>query len=176
MRRIIVLLSAVIMVGTTLVGGRALVAAQDMDSTGHPLVGTWTLVSDAGELPDVIIFADDGSVIDVESSGTVQLGVWEPTGETTATLTVTSYDEDEGGGTIRASFEVAPDGQSFTAAYTFELFDPATGEGMGEYGPGTATGTRLVAEAPGTPVGSFEDLFSQFAGTPEVSPEATPAS
>ena len=79
-------------------------------------------------------------------------------------------DEEEGAFRIRASIEVAADGQSFTASYTLELLDPATGEGMGEYGPGTATGTRLMAEAPGTPVGSLEDLFSQFEGTPEASP------
>lgn len=28
----------------------------------------------------------------------------------------------------------------------------------------------MTAEGPGTPVGSFEDLFSQFEGTPEASP------
>ena len=163
-------LSVVLLLGTIVIAGGRVAVAQGTDFADHPLIGTWTLVTDDQELPDVIIFADDGSVIDVESSGTVQLGVWEPTGDTTATLTVTSYDEDEGGGTIRASFEVASDGQSFTATYTFELFDPATGESMGEYGPGTATGTRVVAEEPGTPEGSFEDLFSQFGGTPEASP------
>jgi len=148
------------------------VTAQETDFADHPLNGTWTLITDDQELPDVIIFAADGSVTDVESSGSVTLGVWEPTGETTATLTLTAFDDDEGGITIRASLEVAPDGQSFTATYTFEPFDPATGDSMGEYGPGTATGARLTAEAPGTPTGSFEDLFGQFTGTPEASPVA----
>ena len=120
----------------------------------------------------MIIFSDDGGAIDVESSGSVQLGTWEPTGDTTANLTIVSYSDEEGGFRIHASFEVAPDGQTFTASYTFELFDPATGESMGEYGPGMATGTREVAKGPGTPVGSFEDLFGQFEGTPEASPVA----
>ena len=84
---------------------------------------------------------------------------------------VGTFDVEEGGGIIRASIEVAPDGQSFTATYTLEFIDQETGEGSGEYGPGTATGTRLAVEGPGTPVGSFEDLFSMFEGTPEASPE-----
>ena len=162
--------SLVVLVAALIVGGGRLVTAHDTDVADHPLIGTWILVSDESELPDVIIFADDGGVTDVESGGAVQLGVWEPTGDTTANLTITAYSDEEGGFRIRARFEVAPDGQSFTATYTVELFDPATGESMGEYGPGTATGTRVVAEAPGTPMGSFEDLFSQFEGTPEATP------
>jgi hypothetical protein len=165
-------LSVLFVIGALVLGGGRLVAAQDDAAAyaGHPLIGTWTLVTDDQELPDVIIFSDDGGVIDVESSGSVQLGTWEPTGDTTANLTIISYSDEEGGFRIHASFEVAPDGQTFTASYTFELFDPATGESMGEYGPGAATGTREVATGPGTPEGSFEDLFGQFAGTPEASP------
>ena len=84
------------------------------------------------------------------------------------------FPDDEGnfGGsaTIRASIEVDPDGQRFTAAYTLEN----TGEGFpaGEYGPGAVTATRMQVEPMGTPVGTFEDLFSQFEdeGAPEASP------
>ena len=123
-----------------------------------------------GDQPESVVFSADGGYVDVDSEGTVLLGVWEPTGDTTANLTITAYDQEEGAFRIRASFEVAADGQSFTASFTFELLDPKTGDGMGQYGPGTATGTRMVAEAPGTPVGSLEDLFSQFEGTPEASP------
>ena len=169
MRRMTTLLLAVVMLGIALVGGGALVTAQDGGGADHPLVGTWTLVVE-GEQPESVVFTADGGYVDVDSEGTVFLGVWESTGDTTANLTITVYDEEEGAFRIRASIEVAADGQSFTASYTLELLDPATGEGMGEYGPGTATGTRLMAEAPGTPVGSFEDLFSQFEGTPEASP------
>jgi hypothetical protein len=145
-----------------------LAAAQDTDYAGHPLIGTWTLVVD-GEAPEMVIFSDTGGYVDVESADSVVLGVWEPTGDTTANLTITGYDE-ELSYRIRGSIEVAADGQSLTASYTFEPFNPQTGEGMGEYGPGTVTGTRMVAEAPGTPVGSIEDLFSLFGGTPEASP------
>ena len=69
--------------------------------------------------------------------------------------------------------EVAADGQSFEGNFTFEIVDAETGEGMGQYGPGTVTGTRMVAEAPGTPVGTVLDLFGQFdEGTPEATPAA----
>jgi hypothetical protein len=172
MRRMTVLLSAVIMLGIVLVGGGALVTAQDGDTADHPLVGTWSLTPGQTDqpMPDVIIFSADGGVVDVESDGSVSLGAWEATGEATANMTLTVYSAEEGAYRIRAAIEVAPDGQSFTAPYTLEVFDPASGESMGEYGPDTATATRLAVEGPGTPVGSLEDLFSQFEGSPEASP------
>ena len=165
----LLLLSAFVLLVSLLVGNRALVTAKDY--TDHPLVGTWSLMtSDQAALPDVIIFSADGAIVDVESDGSVSLGAWEPTGETTANLTLTVYSDEEGGYRIRAIVEVAADGQSFTAPYTLEPFDPANGDSMGEYGPDTATATRLVVEGPGTPVGSLQDLFSQFEGTPVASP------
>jgi len=78
--------------------------------------------------------------------------------------------EEEGLGMVRANVEVAADGQTLTASYTLELIDPVTGEGAGEIGPGSVAGTRIVAEAPGTPVSSFEEFFSE-----ESTPAATPA-
>jgi hypothetical protein len=65
---------------------------------------------------------------------------------------------------------VTSDGQSFTAGYTSEVLDAATGEWSGQIGPSTAEGTRMPVEAPGTPVGSFEDVFG--AATPEATPGA----
>ncbi len=58
--------------------------------------------------------------------------------------------------TIRATIEVASDGQSLTAEFTIE-FDEE-GISSGEYGPGAVTGTRIVVEPMGTPAGPFEDL------------------
>jgi len=169
MRRFpVVSLVVVVLLGVLLASGRTLVAAQGADYADHPLVGTWTLVVD-GEAPEMVVFSAGGGYVDVDNEGTVLLGVWEPTGDSTANLTITAHTKD-GSYRIRASIEVAADGQTFTAAYTFELLDEKTGEGMGEYGPGSGTATRLVAEGPGTPVGSIEDLFRQFQGTPEASP------
>ena len=155
------------------------VTAQDAASTdyaGHPFVGSWMLdtdTSDPGNTPSLVVVSADGSYIEFDSDGP-GVGAWEPTGDTTATLTIHFIDSDGGGGgVIRASVEVAADGQSLTASYTLEIFDPATGEGSGEIGPGIAEGTRMVVEAPGTPEMSFEDFYAQFGGTPEA---ATPAS
>jgi len=150
------------------------VTAQDTELASHPLVGTWEVRADLGDGDTSClsrdVFTDEGAFIEADCEGTVIIGTWEPTGDSTATISFTSSDPEGGTYTIRASVEVAPDKQSFTGTFTFELTDPATGEGSGEYGPGTATGTRLVAEAPGTPEGPVMDLFGQFEGTPEASP------
>jgi hypothetical protein len=69
-------------------------------------------------------------------------------------------------GIIRASIEVAPDGQSLTATYTLEFIDP-DGTSSGEIGPGMAEGTKLAVEPMGTPVASFEEAFEAPAATPE---------
>jgi hypothetical protein len=175
MRRTLVLfLSAVVLLGTLVVGGGAL-AAQDAEFADHPLVGAWELYADVGDgeganCPSQVVFTDEGAYVDVDCDGVVVIGTWEPTGDTTANLTFTSIDAEGGGYRVRGAVEVAADGQSFTAPFTFELIDPSSGEGSGEYGPGTATGTRLVTEAPGTPIGSIGDLFGQFEGTPEATP------
>ena len=169
-------LSVLFVIGALALGGGRLVAAQDDadDYAGHPLIGTWELLADVGDgdvsCPSQVAFTDDGAYIDVDCDGVVVLGTWDPTGDTTANLAFTGGSQDEGFYTVRAAVEVATDGQTFTAPFTFELIDPMSGEGMGEFGPGMATGTRLVAEAPGTPQGSIMDLFSQFEGTPEASP------
>jgi hypothetical protein len=174
MRRIVaVFLSLVVLLGTIFVGGGVL-AAQDVDFADHPLVGAWVLQADVGDgdtsCASQVVFTDEGAYIDVDCEAFVVIGAWEPTGDTTANLSFTSVDPEGGAYTIRANVEVAADGQSFTAPFTFEIVDPSTGEGGGEYGPGMATGTRIVAEAPGTPVASILDLFGQFEGTPEATP------
>ena len=171
-------LSLVVLLGLLVLGGGRLVSAQDAaetDYSGHPLVGSWHLLIDIGDgdtsCPSQAAFTANGHYIEVDCEDRVAIGVWEPSGDRTANMTVT-YGDPAGALLVRAAIEVAEDGQSFTAPFTFEFLDPA-GEGMGQYGPGTATGTRLAAEAPGTPVGSIEDLFAMFE---EGTPEATPAS
>ncbi len=153
---------------------------KDTDFAEHSLVGPWELRADIGDgdtsCLSQVVFTDEGAYIDVDCDGIVVIGGWEPTGDTTANMSFTSSGPEGGVYSIRASVEVAPDGQSFTAPLTFELIDGATGEGSGQYGPGMATGTRTVVEAPGTPEGSVLDLFGQFEGTPEASPNAWPLS
>ena len=147
------------------------------------LVGAWladTDEMDANTFDSVFLFHDDGTYLSLEAGGEegpgeAQAGTWSATGDSTTDLTIVSVFTEENGVNskfiIRASIEVADDGQSFTAQYTFEV------EGVpgmeGQYGPGTATGTRIAVEPVGTPVGPLDDLFGQF--EEEASPEATPA-
>jgi hypothetical protein len=183
MRRLTILVTVCSLILVGLVGRAAFTgssAAQDstpMAMTGHPVVGTWLLLDDDDpeSEPSLVVFTSDGVYQQTDYDGTTGFGVWEATGPTSAAMTfLIQFPDDEGnfGGsaTIRASIEVDPDGQRFTAAYTLEN----TGEGFpaGEYGPGAVTATRMQVEPMGTPVGTFEDLFSQFEdeGAPEASP------
>jgi hypothetical protein len=59
---------------------------------------------------------------------------------------------------VRASITV--DGDSLSAEYTIEVHG---GEApSGGYGPGQVTGSRVVVEPMGTPVGSLDELFGDF--------------
>jgi hypothetical protein len=168
----VVLFAAVVLFGSMLLGGGAF-AAQGTDLADHPLVGTWVVDSDPQDPENPVefsTFSADGTVIDSAAEWATGHGVWEATGDATATVTFSVLFEDGTHLTIRSTAEVAPDGQSFTGSYTLEFFDPA-GEGSGQIGPGTVEGTRMNVEAPGTPVASFEEFF----GGPEGTPGATPA-
>ena len=171
MRRLVTLFSAATLslvggvIGTSAVSSGATDTTLPASTEAHPLIGTWVLTETVDpEHPFVVAFSADGNVMSVEE-GVVSLGVWEPTGPTSAALTITEdlppqqVGEIEGATlTIRATIEVAPDGQSLTADYTVEAggmeWMPA-----GEHGPGSVTGTRVAVEPMGTPVGSLEDLF-----------------
>lgn len=172
MRRISVLVSLVaIVLLSMVVSGRSVsdTAAQDATSAAavaaHPLVGTWILDTDAttaGDATGVITVSADGTYHEVDPDGTTGLGTWRPTGERTAVVTVLTPG-DGGSNLIRATVEVAADGRTLTASYTFEVFGPDDSR-TGEFGPGKAAGLRLEAEAPGAPVGTLADLFAQIGG------------
>lgn len=176
-KRLLSSFAVIVLVALAAFGLRSGVGAQDATTQGHPLVGTWladTDTNDPANAMDTFTFSSDGGYIEVDATGDVQLGAWEATGGTTAILKIVSYQANDdgtpaGGYIVRASIEVAADGNSFTASYTFEFLS-ADGSSSGQAGPGTATGTRIVAEAPGTPVMSLEDLFSSSGGPPEATP------
>jgi hypothetical protein len=189
MRRFAVRVSVTVVVLLTLMGALALgghLAAQDaatpepmaqVATEGHPLVGTWiadTDLADPANPQETFIFTADGAFISVET-GDAALGTWAATGASTAILTLAEFEVDEEGNalaiTIRATIEVGADGNSFTAAYTLEVTGP-DGTSTGEAGPAQASGTRLVAEAPGTPVMTLDELFGEFEGTPEATPSS----
>lgn len=182
MRRIgVLLLAAVIMSGTLIVAGGTFTTAQDATPaalTEHPLVGTWTLAIEGEEYPSTLdVFSADGTYVEASSIDGFGAGAWEATGENTANLTFRVIHVD-GTAVIRATLEVAPDGQSLTATYTVETIAP-DGTSSGELGPGTAEGTKVTVEPPGTPVGpldgTFEDIFGEdvFGGESAATP--TPA-
>ena len=138
-------------------------APPEAPTEGHPFVGAWIYTVDG--FPDAFtVLADvdaDGTWLDTGAEGPSSIGSWEATGPDSFSLTFHSLSLTEDGSvvlfTIRAIGEVSEDGQSWTAEYTAEL----GGEGapLGEYGPGTATATRINVEPMGTPVGPVEALF-----------------
>jgi hypothetical protein len=71
--------------------------------------------------------------------------------------------------TIRASVEVSGDGNSFSGQYTLGVTGVPGAES--EYGPETVTGTRLVVEQMGTPVGPTSALDALIE---RATAEATP--
>ena len=106
----------------------------------------------------------------------MRLGAWEATGPTTANLTIVAYTEDAKGtnlGAIKIRLAIAlnADGNSYTAQGTIERIGP-DGASSGQAGPATGSATRMVVEAPGTPVMTLGELF----GAPTGTPDATPAS
>jgi hypothetical protein len=170
---------AIALLGMTTVGRGTLgtVAQEATPVVGpvgpHPIVGSWLADTDADDPsnpPALFTFHADGTYFQSEVDG-VGVGAWVATGARTADLTIHSVSQDESGAvimfTVRASIEVASDGQSFTATYTLELTLP-DGTSTGEYGPGTATGTRIAVEPMGEPEGSIGDLFALFSEPPET--------
>ena len=90
----------------------------------HPLVGTWLLDTDADDpanTPDVVVFTGGGAYISVDAEGFPSLGVWEASGERTATLTIVSpgMEEEAFAGTfmIRATIDVDEVGDAFGAVH-----------------------------------------------------------
>jgi len=167
-------LSAVVLLGALLIGEGRFVTAQEIEMADHPARGSWTVASDPGDAeysPRLAILSADGGAFFVSGYETTGVGAWEPTSDTGANVTFTVVTDGPAQIVIRASIEVAPDGQSFTGSFTNEaIFDPVGGGTSGEIGPGTLAGTRLAAEAPGTPVMTFEEFFAPPAGTPEATP------
>jgi hypothetical protein len=175
MKRISILafLTTIVVLGLVVFRGTSGIGAQDAtEMAGHPLVGTWLLDTDTDDPtnpPSLASFGADGIYTEVDADGSAGMGSWEATGPDTAALTFHGLG-DEGMVTVRAAIEVAADGQSLTATYTLEFTTP-DGMGTGQYGPANVSGTKVVVEQMGTPVGPLEDLFSQFEGTPEATPE-----
>lgn len=145
-------------------------------TASSPLVGAWELQTQAGNPsnpPSVAVFHPDGTYYESDANGSDGAGTWQMTGPNTAILTIVFHGTDEKGNyvaliKVRATVTIDASGNSFTAPYTLEFVTPG-GKSTGQLGPVTATGTRIMAEAPGTPVGTVPP-----GGVPL--PGATPAS
>jgi hypothetical protein len=147
------------------------VAKEAKKAAVHPVVGAWVLdtdIQDPDNPPATAMFSSDGTYIQTDGTGTA-IGAWKPTGPSTADLTFIFYQNDSDAGLVtgklRASIDVADDGQALSATYTGEFVLP-DGTSTQQLGPGTASGTRLAVEPMGTPVGPL---------TPPEPPAAAPS-
>lgn len=145
--------------GESMVVGSSIVEQAAASTENHPIVGTWlyTPESTATGQRHPAAFNSNGTFWQADAANVVGIGVWEPTGPNSVILTFVDQVPLEGGGfateTIRASIELTPDGQSWTADFTVEVSGGGFPEG--EYGPGTVSANthgRRAAGHPGWPV------------------------
>jgi hypothetical protein len=175
----VVLLFAVVLLGTVLLGSGAPAIAQDTDPATHPLVGSWVLdgdVEDPDNLPEMMTIFADGTAIFTTPDGSTGHGAWAPTDDATADVTFLFVFGNGNRMLLRLNVGVAEDGQAFVASYTNEFFTTSD-VSSGEIGPRVAEGSRIGAAGPGTPVASYEEFsLEEFFGGTKQAPEATPAS
>jgi hypothetical protein len=163
--RFLVSLLIVGLVGVIASGADLGVVAQEAtpaDLAGHPVVGAWVFDTDAADPANALSYAAfhaDGTYVEVHPLVGVGVGVWRPTGEHTADLTIVFQDVDPspagvapGTLIIRAAVEVDPTGEALTAPFNSEGRAP---DGTVLFGNAfTATATRMEVESmvpPGTP-------------------------
>ena len=145
-----VLLSGVVV---ALLGLVAAARRTDAARAGHPLVGAWllSLPDEPDASPRLNSYTADGIAVQTHPAGTNAQGVWAPTGERTAVLTLLllglARGATQGTGRVRAVLEVDATGDAFTGSFTVE-FVAADGASRGEEAPLRVAGTRVRAEPP----------------------------
>jgi hypothetical protein len=133
------------------------------DLSGHPVVGAWAWDTDADDPANALsygILHPDGTYIELHPLVGAGVGVWLPSGERTADLTIFFQDIDPtpdgvapGTLIIRVAIEVSPAGDALTAPFTSEGRAP---DGTVLFANAfTATATRLEVE-PMVPLGTPE--------------------
>ena len=153
--------TSILVIGLLAIGGFASpTLAQDASATADsPVVGAWLLDvgNDPSSAPTTAIFHADGTYIQTDGVAT-GIGSWAATGPSSGDLTFTAYGPDETGAlwstTIRGSLEVLAD-DTLSGTFSLEYVGP-DGSLTGQYGPATATGTRIAIEPMGsdlTPMG-----------------------
>jgi hypothetical protein len=181
-RRLLVLLSvvAVVLLSSAVISTRPTAVAQVATPSGmaatttHPVAGTWTLVNGEGAdaFPSIAHFHPDGTYVEVLPWGAVLMGVWQPTGERTATVTqVFNYrvNDELVQGQGRGIVEVDETGNTLTGRSIFlsRFQDGRTDFAADTDDPGqTSIGTRVQPQ----PMASLADLMA----TPVPVGAATP--
>jgi hypothetical protein len=181
MRRFTASLSLALIVLFGLVASGISTRAQDatpdlMSATEtHPVAGTWTWVNGEGAdaFPSIATFHPDGSYIEVMPWGAVFMGVWQPTGERTATVTqvLNALDPSEEGEKLmqaqgRATVEVDESGN--TMIWEGLIVGRYQDESIAfEFDLETSIGTRLLPQ----PMATLDELKA----TPVPLGAATPA-
>jgi hypothetical protein len=128
----------------------------------HPVAGTWTWVNGEGAdaFPSVATFHPDGSYMEVMPWGAVFMGVWQPTGERTATVTqvLNALDPTEEGEKLmqaqgRATVEVDESGN--TMIWEGLIVGRYQDESIAfEFDLETSIGTRLLPQ----PMATLDEL------------------
>jgi len=138
-----------------------LTPAQNDDSSEIPITGLWK-----------VIFVSGGATVDVgfeqwhsdgtemlndtppPASGNVCLGTWEKTGARTYSLVHPAFNFDSTGTIVvsifieRVQAVIAPDGNSFTGAFTWDSYDFSGNPLPGTHLAGAVTGKRIKVSAP----------------------------
>src|SRR5215469_10455957 len=135
--------------------------AQNDDSSEIPITGLWK-----------VVFVSGGATVDVgfeqwhsdgtemlndtppPASGNVCLATWEKTGARTYSLVLLAFNFDSTGTIVvsifieRVQAVIAPDGNSFTGAFTWDSYDFSGHPLPGTHLAGAVTGTRITVGAP----------------------------
>jgi hypothetical protein len=140
--------------------------AQDASMATHPVVGEWRFENDLGNgitFPSIAIFHADGTYIeDFPDASSFSMGLWQPTGERTAIVTVYQVyviDDKLANGEGRFTAEVDETGNTLTTNGTFVgTFEDGSID-IAVEGPTTATRLGILPVVPlsqlvpgGTPV------------------------
>ncbi len=157
MHRLLRIAPLVAVLGAAL-SGPALAQDAAPSFEGHPFVGAWlvdTNTDDSSERPTRLVVHPDGTLLQADQT-TVAVGVWEPTGEASARITLSApVDAGEGEvtlATLRGEIALQPGGDAWTAQATVEMIDEQ-GASSGQMGPIPAAATRIAVE-PMTPEAS----------------------
>ena len=135
------------------------VAAQESTPAamaGHPILGTWVIVRNIAktdEVPVVVAFTADGSFID---PGQGVAGSWEPTGPTSAAMTIVPFLDPAGGyAVVRGTWEVDAGGGTMTGPAFVTVVGPDGAVVATDHFQSRATRLPARSGEQGTPLADF---------------------